>query len=610
MRKSARTRTLGQRLFFATLIIGLIIMSAFTAVRGWVVVVQARAQFTEELELEAHAREGAIAEALWSFDRKVLAAELKGVIASVYVSYVSVADDSGTFIEAGERRSEGGFELSVPIIRRDGDSALAIGMLTLQADLDALRETAWDWIFQAIPITALELALVAAILYLYFGRLVTRRLEEDARRLVDFKLDGVDLPFPHAGEGGGSEIDTLESRFNDLTARLRTAYQEAEAARMAAVEAERRNLALFDHSPVALFLEDFSGVRDIVTTVSPGAEKGEAEAFFTARPEFVRQCARKVRLIAHNQAALKLLEAEDIGQLREIHERNAEQGATEIFIAQLSAIARGEKRTFAEGSIVTTRGEHLRVEASWEAVAGETDDVYGRAILALMDVTERVKTQEALRANVKEKEVLIRELFHRTKNNMQSILSLISFQSWKIPDESLRESLHALETRVYSMSLVHRMLYEYNDLSRLSLSAFIREFTAYLSASEDIETRGIRFEQRIEEVEVTVDIAVPFGLIIAELVDNALTHGFPDKKGGAITIELLHLEDGLISLSIADDGVGAPPDFQPDADGMGLQLVKSLAESQLDGQVDFEQPSGGGFRCRIVARPDLYPVRV
>jgi two-component sensor histidine kinase len=263
----------------------------------------------------------------------------------------------------------------------------------------------------------------------------------------------------------------------------------------------------------------------------------------------------------------------------------------------------------------TITGDERRVAVSWEALSSEsankTRASYTRAILAIVDVTERVRTQEAISANLREKEVLIRELFHRTKNNMQSILSLISFQSWKLQDENLREAMRALETRVYSMSLVHRMLYEYNDLSRLSLSAFIREFSAYLSASEDIEARGIRFDLRLEEIEVTIDVAVPLGLVIAELVDNSLIHGFPNKRAGVITIELAKIDDDHIALIISDDGVGPRPGFEAEVDGaMGLQLVESLAESQLGGKASFDAPSEGGFRCRITARPDIYSIRV
>jgi len=345
----------------------------------------------------------------------------------------------------------------------------------------------------------------------------------------------------------------------------------------------------------------------------------DTKAFFAAHPDLVEKCAAKVCLLAANKAALDLIGADSIDQLLSLRGLIALEGNNGIFISELAAIARGVKRTIFEGAIGTARGETRRVAVSWEALEGDPADAsisasgvdYGRAILALVDVTESVMTQETLSANLKEKEVLIRELFHRTKNNMQSILSLISFQSWRSEDESLREVLHALETKVYSMSLVHRMLYEYNDLSRLSLSAFIREFSAYLSASEDTEKRNIHFEQRLEEIEVTIDIAVPFGLIIAELVDNALKHAFPGKRGGVITIDLARPEDTTIALSISDDGVGARPDFEAETDGgMCLFLIESLTESQLGGIVEFDTPSGGGFRCRVTAREDLYSIRV
>lgn len=615
MRRSGKKNPLGRRLFIATLLIGTVVMSCVAGLRGMVTAVRTRERFTEELQQEAHAHQYAIAEALWALDRKGLAAQLQAIVASTYISFASVVDETGDMASAGTRRRGGGFELTIPIQYVARDEPVTIGALTLQADLETLRNIAWSWVFEDLPITTLGLALVAAILYLYFERVVTRRLEKDAKRLAAFKLDGAELPFPDSAKYENGEIETLETSFNELTSRLRSAFREAENARVEAEASERRNQALFDHSPVALCLVDFSAVRDLVVSLNPGAGPGEAEAFFVARPELLAHCSKMVVVLAVNEATLELLEAKSPEQILDLRELLFSDGAIDIFITQLAATARGETRAFGEGVIRTITGDERRVAVSWEVLSSEsankTRASYTRAILAIVDVTERVRTQEAISANLREKEVLIRELFHRTKNNMQSILSLISFQSWKIQDENLREAMRALETRVYSMSLVHRMLYEYNDLSRLSLSAFIREFSAYLSASEDIEARGIRFELRLEEIEVTIDVAVPLGLVIAELVDNSLIHGFPNKRAGVITVELTRVDNDHIALTISDDGVGPGPGFEAEVDGaMGLQLVDSLAESQLGGRANFDVPPEGGFRCRITARPDIYTIRV
>jgi two-component sensor histidine kinase len=206
---------------------------------------------------------------------------------------------------------------------------------------------------------------------------------------------------------------------------------------------------------------------------------------------------------------------------------------------------------------------------------------------------------------------LIRELFHRTKNNMQNILSFISLESWRIEDPRFRETLRSLETRIYSMSLVHRMLYEYNDLSRLSLSAYLREFAAYITAAENIETRNIRLDLAMDEVSVTLDIAMPVGLVVSELIANSLKHAFPEKRAGVVRISLTNLPGGELLLQVEDNGIGASKDFDPGAlDSLGLQLVSSLAESQLGGAAVFGPTEEGGFGCRIVIRPDLYEARV
>jgi two-component sensor histidine kinase/PAS domain-containing protein len=565
----------------------------------------------EELQDQAFSHEKAIAEALWVYDRNVLSAQVQGLTASPYISYASIVDESGEKTSAGAIRKNGGFELTIPVLHKKRDELATIGSLTLQANLETLRSATWSWVYDDLPITILGLALIATFLYLYFEKVVTRRLEGDVARLESFEPNGAELPFSVLEVRAGNEIETLERSFNDLTARLRDSYREAERARVAAEASERRYQALFDHSPVALWLEDFSAVHEIVASLELDQAEGDAAFFFASHPEIVKSCISAVRLVAVNSAAMELFHLERGDLVKTFDDGIDAYWNTEIFIGLLTAIARGEKRAFREGAFKTVKGQTLQLETYWEAMTDERGVEYARTLIAFVDVTQRVKIQEELSENLSEKEVLIRELFHRTKNNMQSILSLISFQSWKIRDEGLREALRALETRVYSMSLVHRMLYEYNNLSRLSLSAFIREFSAYVSASEDIETRGIRFDQRLEEIEVPIDVAVPMGLVIAELVDNALTHAFPNKRSGIITIELGWVDKVHIALTVADNGVGARPGFQAEEDGeMGLQLVESLAESQLGGTVEYETLPNGGFRCRITARPDIYSIRI
>jgi two-component sensor histidine kinase len=210
-----------------------------------------------------------------------------------------------------------------------------------------------------------------------------------------------------------------------------------------------------------------------------------------------------------------------------------------------------------------------------------------------------------------EKEVLIRELFHRTRNNMQTIIGLLSFETEKLEDENFRAILRTLESKVYSMSLVHQMLYEYRDLSRLPLAEYLRKFISYIADSNRASARGIQLDMELINLEVTVDFAMPLGLVVAELLDNSFRHAFTGKNGGTIAINLHNSDDGGISLWIRDNGRGISTGDQGWLDKkMGLQLVKSLVEYQMDGTLEYKTGTDEGFSCKICASPDVFTARI
>jgi len=227
-----------------------------------------------------------------------------------------------------------------------------------------------------------------------------------------------------------------------------------------------------------------------------------------------------------------------------------------------------------------------------------------------IDVLE-TKFQEllgALRAGLDEKDALIRELYHRTNNSMQSILGLLSIGKEALHEKAAIEVFSRIEKKVYAMALVHRMLYEKGDLSRISLPEYVSAYAAYLSSEERAADRGIRLDVRIQEVEVNIDFAVPFGLIVSELTGNALRHGFPSGRGGRVEIALWTEGDGKIVFTVSDDGVGTDRDLNSGGSELGIELVRSLASDQLGGSLRFE--TGKGVRCVLEAYPGRFRVRV
>jgi PAS domain S-box-containing protein len=212
------------------------------------------------------------------------------------------------------------------------------------------------------------------------------------------------------------------------------------------------------------------------------------------------------------------------------------------------------------------------------------------------DVTERREADERIRRALKEKEVLLREIHHRVKNNLQVISSLLRLQAGYVRDDTLRQVLNECHERVHAMAILHDQLHRVKDLSSVDLGGYIRTLTAGLFSSYGVNSAQIALRLDLEAITVPFDAAIPCGLIVNELVSNAIRHAFPEGRKGRISLGL-HLEPGgEIELSVCDDGRGFP-DSAPAASvqSLGLRLVHLLAE-QMEASVEHSIKAGTEYR--------------
>jgi two-component sensor histidine kinase len=224
------------------------------------------------------------------------------------------------------------------------------------------------------------------------------------------------------------------------------------------------------------------------------------------------------------------------------------------------------------------------------------------------DITPRKQAEEALRASLHEKEILLKEIHHRVKNNMQVISSLLSLQSRHLTDKAAIEMFRESQQRIRSMALVHEKLYQSKDLSRIDFSKYIESLIMFLFHSYRVNSDLVRMKTEVRNVLLDINSAIPCGLIINELVMNAFKHAFPGGRKGEIIVSLRPSGDDRFILSVSDDGVGFPAglDFHK-TETLGMQLVTMLVD-QLDGTISLERKRGTRFE--VVFRELKYKRRI
>jgi PAS domain S-box-containing protein len=222
------------------------------------------------------------------------------------------------------------------------------------------------------------------------------------------------------------------------------------------------------------------------------------------------------------------------------------------------------------------------------------------------DITERKRSEQELRergerlgASLGEKEVLLKEIHHRVKNNMQVISSLVSLQAEELRDTVPRAIFQDLTHRVRSMALVHEKLYQSADLARVEFAEYLRSLLSYLWRAYGTEASGVRLILDLEPVMLSVNTAVPFGLILNELVGNALKHAFRARAEGEVIVSLRGGVPGRVRLSVRDNGTGLPAGFDwRQARSLGLRLVQMLA-GQLHAAVEVSSAGGTEFMISL-----------
>jgi two-component sensor histidine kinase len=222
------------------------------------------------------------------------------------------------------------------------------------------------------------------------------------------------------------------------------------------------------------------------------------------------------------------------------------------------------------------------------------------------DITAHRRAEEKIRASLSEKEVLLKEIYHRVKNNLQVVSSLLNLQSRRVANKETKRLLDDSANRIKSMALVHEQLYRSENLSSIALRKYLLQLTHSLSSMNESVSRHVRLQLEMEELYLGIESAIPLGLIVNELVSNAYRHGYESSTmKGIILLRITPRSGGNILLEVKDDGRGLPADFEPGrGTSLGMQLVVTLTQ-QLGGELKWESANPGAY-FRLQFKPAIF----
>jgi len=491
----------------------------------------------------------------------------EAVVCDAYGNLISHPDENMVAVQA----NVGGWRLFSMDLRDKGysifgqDGAFYLGA---RAPVDKL-----GWLVMVVTPAGEALApvlgpvlgasLVMGVAFLVLTLMLRRELHGSIVRPMAAVVRNLDAlspgaEYPVSGEPAFSELGRFEKAIVNMGQRIRSGE-------VILRENERRFRALFEQAAVGL------------TQCAPNRR-------------FLRANNRFQEIVGYNLEELRRMTFREITAQEDIA---SEERALEALRDGAGASYELEKR------YVRKDGGFVWVHLTISAVRGEEGRIL-YFIGVVEDITARRSAERALRDSLAEKEVLLREIHHRVKNNLQVISSLLYLQSEQLHDPAAQAMFQESRNRISSMALVHEELYSSRDLSSVPVEPYLHRLVPrLLSASSN--GKDIACELVADAVQLVVDQAIPFGLIVNELVTNALKHAFVGRERGELAVSVRR-SGGDIVLRVADDGVGLPEGFNPaNTSTLGMQLVVQLA-TQLRGRLCVESGVGAVFECVFPAK--------
>ena len=431
-----------------------------------------------------------------------------------------------------------------------------------------------------------------------------RGTEEIMKGNLDYKV----------GTGTDDEVGELSRAFDAMAANLKESRRELKeyskgletkvkerTARLDELlkESERQRIAIFN------MLEDVTETKDDLMLMGERLRQKseEQKALLSTIPASVYFKDRNGNYIAANKAfADKTGTPVDEIAGKTDYDFFPEKQADAYRAEDQEVMESGEPKYGIEEVVTRADGEPMWTSTSKSPFFGHDGVVIGMVGIT-HNITELKNAENRIKASLKEKEVLLREIHHRVKNNLQVVSSLLDMQARGARNEDTVDALTESRNRLNAMALIHAQLYESSDLSEINMKGFVDTLLMQLFQSYQVQDTTITPIISIVDYPFPISMAVPVGLIINELLTNALKYAFVNRKEGTIKVSLTASEEGRINLMVSDDGTGLPAGFDINATRtLGLRLVKILTEDQLRGNLEVLSKEGTTFNIEFDIR--------
>lgn len=367
-------------------------------------------------------------------------------------------------------------------------------------------------------------------------------------------------------------------------------------------ESDARYRFLFNTAPVALIEEDSTGVMNYLKNIDVKNES-DMDEYLKENPEEAKYIPPSMNIKEVNNQTLTLFQADSRKEMLENIDNLFIQETFHTLGESISSMVNGNDYNSFETAVRTIKGEKRDVLVS--CYYPESKNLNKKTIISMTDVTEKNEAQKAIEASLKEKEVLLQEVHHRVKNNLAIISSILGMQLLNTENADMKELISSITNRINTMAIVHDELYTNSSLDDIDIPDYIRQLTDGIQIGLFNGSKPIRMILDIAPVRFSINLLIPLGMLINEIVTNSIKHAFSNTEEPQIDVKLFSDDENSYILSIRDNGSGiSKDDFYKRSDTTGFTIIDALV-NQINAELSINKNNGTEFRLYLAKEMTL-----